>query len=35
MTFVASGVISACEARTQGASICRHMDATEDAASLR
>jgi hypothetical protein len=35
MTSVEPGAIGECEARTQGASICRHMDATEDAAARR
>ena len=35
MTFVDPGTIGECDARTQGAFICRHMDATEDAAARR
>jgi hypothetical protein len=35
MTFVDPGAIVVCDARTQGASICRHMGATEDVAACR
>jgi len=35
MTFVDPGAIGEGEARTQGAPICMHIGATEDAASCR
>jgi hypothetical protein len=35
MRFVDPGAIVECAARTQGARICRHMGATEDAAARR
>jgi hypothetical protein len=35
MSVVDPGALGECDARTQGASICGHMDATEDAAARR
>jgi hypothetical protein len=35
MEFVDPGAIGECDARTQGAHICRHMGVTEDAAARR
>jgi len=35
VTIVDPGAIGECDARTQGAFICVHMDATEDAAARR
>jgi len=35
MTSVDPGAIDECEAKTQGAPICRNIGATEDAASRR
>ena len=35
MTSVDPGALGECDARTQGSSICRHMDEPEDAATRR
>jgi len=35
MAFVDPAAIGECDARTQGAHICRHMGVTEDAAARR